>query len=59
MSYIRFGYKVKVPESQNPKGCEIRFSVELVFGMTQPGIKPTTYQSQVGHRTTRPLNWYT
>lgn len=32
-------------------------TIFTVFGMTQPGIESTTYQSQGGHCTTRPLRW--
>lgn len=32
-------------------------TIFIVFGLTEPGIKPTTAQSQGGHTITRSLNW--
>lgn len=32
-------------------------TIFTVFGLTRPGIKPTTSQSQGRHPTTRPLSW--
>lgn len=33
-------------------------TISIVFGMTRFRIEPTTYQSQSGHSTTRPLSCY-
>lgn len=33
-------------------------TILTVFGVTQPGIKPKTYQFQGGHSTTGPQSWF-